>query len=111
MNSNQTQKPRANHILTILVDLSHPAFASGDASAQYNLITTLAGLAEAVLVGSEATIATDVTGRALGSFNIIQDRDGEGKRAFDQVVDMNRKLQAQDRAQQERQEGRAPVTG
>jgi hypothetical protein len=103
---NQTTKP--NFMLTILVDLSHPAFADRvvGGSAQLNLLNVLGGALEAVLVGSEATLAQDREGRAVMTFNIVADETGEGKSAFDAVAEGTRKLQALERARAEQQEGR-----
>jgi hypothetical protein len=101
---NQTSK-KSNHILTILVDLSHPAFADRGIIAQLGLIEVLKSCAEAVAVGSEATLIETGKGRvAIATYNIINDDDGQGKAAFDAVVEQNRKMLAFQRAAREQQE-------
>lgn len=102
--TNQINQPKPGHMLTILVDLSHEAFADRGVQASANIIHVLKGCAEAAVVGSEATLVFDLKDNALASYTIVKDTDGGGKQAFDSIVQNVLGLQARERARQEQQE-------
>ena len=85
-----SRKP-STHFLTIIVDLSHEAFASRGLGAALQIAAVLGGLTQAVLSGQEATIAQDDNGRAVGLLLISEDdEDGSARKSFDAGVSLLR---------------------
>lgn len=80
------QRRPSNHMLTILVDLSHPAFRDRGPTAQLRIVEVLRGCIRAAALGSEATLIEDGEGRAVGAYTIVGDDSGEGRAAFAAVV-------------------------
>lgn len=78
---------RSNHILTILVDLSHEAFADRGVGAAINILEVLSGLSADLVRGKGASVATDGNGTPVGVLIIARDEDGQGKQAFETTVD------------------------
>lgn len=99
----------ANHILTILVDLSHPAFADRGINAQLRLVEVLRGCVRAAVVGSEATLIIGGNEQPVGAYVIAPDDGGEGKQAFQELVNHIRELQVERPEQTVREPG-APAT-
>lgn len=92
------QKSKAAHIMTVLVDLSHPSFAGGGMQARVNLIEVLKGVAKGIMVGAEATIIGGTADGTdpVGVFVISEDTDGTGKVALRRVVESVAELAARD---------------
>lgn len=82
----ETSKTPARHMLTVMVDLSHPMFEDRNRASQGNLVHVLSGCVEAAVVGSDATLICDNTGRPVGVYFIGPDPTGHGKAAFDEAA-------------------------
>lgn len=100
--ANKTQTPK--FFLSVFIDLTHPAFAGGGTQAKMNAIKVLSGAAEAIAVGSEATLIKDDKGVTIGVFAVTRDDEGTDKRAFTELAAGIEQLQALDRARREQLE-------
>lgn len=85
--TNQTEETKPTpHMLTVLVDLSHPQFASRGLMARIALHEVLAGLARTALQGADATIVQDDKGKTVAVYSINPDPQSEGMAAFTMLV-------------------------
>lgn len=92
---NATGKSPDTHMLTILVDLSHPIFQNGARQAKLTLIEILRGCAEGVVIGAEATVIGTKADCSdpVGVFLIARDEGGESKAALGRAISEVQKLQ------------------
>jgi hypothetical protein len=72
----------APHVLTIMVDLSHPQFKDHGAVAVEAIIRIMEGCAQAAATGSQSMLITDNEHTPVAVYAITPDEDSAGKKVL-----------------------------